>query len=468
MTTEETTTTTYVDSLIARSRAALKEIESLSQRKVDELAAAIVYTLSRPELARELAEQSIEEAHLGRLESKIAKLTNKMPAVLYDILPTKTVGIVEEIPEKGIVKVAKPLGVIAAIIPATNPGATPEFKGVLALRGRNTVIFCPHPATRHTSLRVVNIMRDILKKNGVPEDVFICVDQPSIPITTEVMRQSDITMATGGAGLVKAAYSSGKPAYGVGAGNAVIIIDETADLKDAAAKIAVSKVNDWASGCSAENSLLIHESVYDQMVAELKAQGGYLASSQEKDRLEAVMWPDGNHLGRQHVARPASTIAELADITIDEQDQFIMVEETGYGTGYNFSREKLSVVMTLYKYRDFDKAIEMINTIQRNSGFGHSCGIHSFNEEHIRQLALQTYTTKVIVRQGHSISNSGNWHNGLANTFSLGCGTWGGNIVSENITQKHYINTTWVAYPIDRRPATEEEIYGDLLKNVKL
>jgi len=267
--------------------------------------------------------------------------------------------------------------------------------------------------------------------------------------------------------MVRAAYSSGKPAYGVGAGNAVVIIDETADLKATAEKIAISKTNDWASGCSAENSIIVEASVYDEFIGYLKEQGGYMTTAAEKAQLEENMWVDG-HLNREIVARPATTIAKVAGLDVPETTRFIMVEEDKAGADANFSHEKLSVVLTVYKYTDFKAAVELVNEIQRYSGLGHSCGIHSNNQEHIDYLAMNTYTVKVIVRQGHSVSNSGAWHNGLANTFSLGCGTWGGNIASENITQKHYINTTWVAEPIDRKPATEEEIYGDLLTNVVL
>lgn len=458
----------YVAQLVERSRKAQKTAESFTQRRVDELAAAIVYTLSRPEQAEEIAELAYKESGMGRVDSKINKLTQKMPAVLYDILPTKTVGVVEKIPEKGITKIAKPLGVIAALVPSTNPEATPEFKGVLGLRGRNAVIFAPHPKTKKTSMKVVEIMRGILEKNGASADLFICIEEPSIAVAHELMKQCDITMATGSGDMVKAAYSSGKPAYGVGAGNAVIVIDETAELEETAKKIAMSKTGDYASGCSAENSVVIHVSIYDRMIEAFRQQGGYLVNEEEKTRLQKAMWPDGTHLSRDIVAKPAQVIAEAAGITVSKDTQFIMVEETGNGEGYPFSKEKLSVVLTVYKYGEFEEAIETVNAIQRYSGFGHSCGIHSFSQDHIDQLALSTYTTKVIVRQPHGMANSGNWFNGLANTFSLGCGTWGGNIVSENITQKHYINTTWVSEPIDRQPAADEEIYRDLLEHVIL
>lgn len=457
----------YIAQLVERARAAQKIVEGYSQRRVDELAAALVYTLSRPDLARDIAEQALEETHMGRVDSKIAKLTQKMPAVLYDILPTKTVGVIERIPEKGLTKIAKPMGVIAALIPSTNPEATPLFKGVLGLRARNAVICAPHPSSKETTKRVVDIMREVMRKNGAPEDVFLCIEHPSKAKAAYLMAQCDITMATGSGDMVRAAYSSGKPAYGVGAGNAVVIVDETADLQETAKKIAMSKANDWASGCSAENSVLVEQSIYDRFIACMKEQGGYMTTPEEKERLEETMWVDG-HLSRNIVARPASTIAHLAGISVPEGTQFIMVEETKAGPDSNFSHEKLSVVLTVYKYDDFDKAVQLVNQIQQYSGLGHSCGIHSYNQEHIEKLAMNTYTVKVIVRQPHSMSNSGAWHNGLANTFSLGCGTWGGNIASENITQKHYFNTTWVAEPIDRKPATEEEIFGDLLDNVVL
>lgn len=457
----------YVDDLVARSRLALKECEKLTQHKVDTVAAAIVYTFSRPDVAEYFANMALEETHIGKLESKITKLVSKIPSVFYDIKDVKTVGLVEENKELGIRKLAKPLGVIAALVPSTNPEATPLFKGVLGLRGRNTVIFAPHPGSKKTTFMIVEKMREILEKNGLPKDIFICIDKPSKLTSQLLMAKCDITMATGSGDMVRAAYSSGKPAYGVGAGNAAVVVDETADLTDAAHKIMVGKTGDNASGCSAENSLVIKETVYNDMITCLKNEGGYLATEDEKAKLRSVMWVDG-HLNRAIVAKPVKVIADLAGIEIPENTRFIMVEEDGVGKDHPFSGEKLSLVLTLFRYQNFQDAIDMVNAITRYSGFGHSCGIHSFNEEHIMELAMKTYTTKVIVRQPHGIANSGSWNNGLAKTFSLGCGTWGGNIVSENITQKHYINTTWVAEPIDREPATEEEIYGDLLKDAIL
>jgi len=458
---------TYVAELVERSRVALLEAESLTQRKVDEISAAIVYTFSRPETAKHIAEMAVEETGMGNVPSKANKFALKMPAVLYDILPTKTIGVVETIPEKGITKLAKPLGVIAALVPITNCEATPVFKGMLGIRARNTIIFAPHPSAKKTTNYVVEKMRDILEKNGLPKDIFICIEKPSKLISQELMKQCDITVATGGGDMVRAAHSSGKPAYGVGAGNAPVIVDETVDIAQTAEKIRIGKTGDNASGCSAENSLVIQKAVYDDMLKALQKEGGYLANAEEKAKLQAVMWKNGN-LSPQILAKSARTIAEIAGFPVPDGTNFIMVEETGIGPEYPFSREKISLVLTLYNYDQFQEAIDKVNAITRNSGYGHSCGIHTSDKDKILKLAGETYTTKVIVRQPHGTSNAGNWHNGLANTFTLGCGSWGGNIISENMTQKHYFNITWVAEPIDRKPAPDSEIYKDLLDNVVL
>jgi len=456
----------FIGALIGRARGAMHQIGDYTQRQVDELAAAIVYATSREEVAMEIAKLALEETKMGHLESKCGKLTKKMPAVFYDIKNQKTVGIVEEIKERNLIKIAKPVGVIGALIPSTNPEGTPVFNALNAIRGRNAVVFAPHPRSKRTSYRVTEIMRGILELNGAPADLLQCIEFPSKELSNELMRQCDLIMATGSSDMVRAAYSAGKPAYGVGAGNAVIVVDETADINDAANKIRLGKTGDFASGCSAENSLVIQSEIYTKMVEALIREGGYLASAEEKERLQNVMWVDG-HLTKDIIAQPVEIIADLADIELPEGVRFIMVEETGAGPGFPFSGEKLSLVMTLYRYSDFEDAVCLVNTMTRYSGYGHSCGIHSDNEDHIRALALGTSTTRVLVRQPHGVGNGGNWCNGLPPTFSLGCGTWGGNIVSENVSQKHFINTTWLSYPIDREVPSDEEIYGDLLQNVK-
>jgi len=376
----------------------------------------------------------------------------------------KSVGIIEVDEEKQIVKIAKPVGVIGALCPCTNPEATPTVKISHGLKGRNAIILAPHPRTKKTNAFIVNIVRETLKKYGAPEDLAIGIEEPTMEISSELMKQCDLILATGGAAMVKAAYSSGTPAYGVGAGNAVIVVDETADLKDAANKIMSSKTFDFATSCSAENSLIIQEGIYDSFIEALKAEGGYLADGKEKAKLQDAMWVDG-HLSAKIIAQSAKTIADVAGIEIPDDRKFIMVEETGVGADYPFSGEKLSVVVALYKYDTFEKAVNMVNEITRYQGMGHSCGIHSFNEEHIMELAHKTKVSRMNVRQGHALANTGNWFNGLPFTTSLGCGSWGGNIASENITWKHLINTTWVSRPFPPVKPTDEELFGDVMND---
>lgn len=451
-----------IAALVSRARAAQAIVETYTQEQVDTLAAAIVYSLSRDDVAMELAHMAMDETNMGDIPSKYAKLAKKMPAIFYDIKDHKTVGVIATDPVMGVTTLAKPIGVIGALIPSTNPEATPVFKAVLGIRARNAVICAPHPASKKTTLAVVEKMRAILKRFGAPEDLVICIETPSKGLAAELMAQCDLTMATGSGDMVKAAYSSGKPAYGVGVGNASIIVDETVDLAETAEKIRIGKTGDCASGCSAENSLIVQKGVYAKLMEELQTQGAYIATAEEKARLQAVMWEDG-HISRKIVAKPVAVIAKLAGITLPEGANFIIVEEVGIGNGYPFSGEKLSLVLTVYSYGEFQEAIDKVNAITAYSGAGHSCGIHSNDRDRILQLALSTRTSRVTVRQPHGASNSGNWHNGLAMTFSLGCGTWGGNIVSENVTQKHYYNTTRIAEPIDRKPGTDEEIFGKWL-----
>jgi sulfoacetaldehyde dehydrogenase len=452
----------YVGNLIKRAREAQKIADSFSQDRVNELSTAVAWAAVKDENARELAKLALEETQLGDFESKIKKIQKKIKGVQRDIKNMKSVGIIETDSEKGIIKIAKPAGIIGALIPVTNPEVTPVILAINAIKGRNAVVFSPHPRSKNTTFKTVDLMRHTLKKHNAPEDLLICADIINKEISNEIMRQCDLVIATGGAEMVKAAYSSGKPAYGVGAGNAVIIIDETADIKSASNKIMLSKTFDCAAGCSCENSLVIKDSIYEDFLIALQNEGGYITNPEEKKNLQGVMWIEG-HINSEIIAKPADKIASLARINLPVNSKFIIVEEEGIGKEYPFSGEKLSIVLTVYKYHDFEEAIQKVNKIQEYQGAGHSCGIHSFNEDHILKLCLNTKTSRVMVRQPHIYGNSGDWCNGMPFTVSLGCGTWGGNIVSENITLKHYINTTWVSYPIEQVIPTDEELFGEIM-----
>ncbi len=452
----------YVSELIERARRAQKIAESFDQERVDHLITAIAWNIVKPGTIEKIARLAVEETQLGNYESKYAKLNTKIKGALRDMKGKKSMGIIERDEEKGLIKIAKPVGVVGAVLPTTNPEATPVIKAMMAIKTRNAIVMSPHPRAKKTNTMIVNIMRDVLKKYNAPEDLIIGIENPTLEITQELMRQCDLILATGGAGMVKSAYSSGKPAYGVGVGNAVVVVDETADIKDAANKVMRSKTFDYATSCSAENSLVIQESIYDDMIKALEDEGGYLLNEEEKAKLQSTMWIDGV-LNRDIIAQPAKKIAEIAGLDIPEERKFIMVEETGIGPDYPFSGEKLSVVLTLYKYKEFQEGIDKVNEITSYQGKGHSCGIHSTNDEHIIEFALKTYTSRVMVRQPQCLANSGAWTNGMPMTLSLGCGTWGGNISSENISWKHLLNTTWVSYPIPDTQPTDEELFGSVM-----
>jgi len=464
---QEVNAAQYVSELIARARKAQKIAEGFSQEMVDKLCAAITWAAVKEENSKEVAKLAFEESRMGYYEAKYIKLQKKTRGALRDIKNQKSVGIIEELPERGLVKYAKPVGVIGAVAPCTNPEATPMIKAMFALKGRNAIIFAPHPRTKKTNALICEYMRAALKKYGAPEDLIIAIEEPTLDITGELMKQCDLIVSTGGGGLVKAAYTSGTPAYGVGAGNAVVIIDETADLADACEKVMRSKTFDFATSCSADNALLIKDSIYDSAVAKLKENGGYLCSPEEKAKLQEVMFlPDG-HLNPKAglVAAPPEDIAKAAGFTVPEGTKFIMVEDDGCGADHPFSGEKLSVVLTLYSYSDFDKAIEFLNDIHEWSGKGHSCGIHSNNLDHINKLAERTYTSRIMVRQPTSAANSGDWVNGMPFSLSLGCGTWGGNITSDNITWRNMVNITWVSSPIPADIPDDKDLFGDIMND---
>jgi sulfoacetaldehyde dehydrogenase len=444
---------------ITRARKAQRIAETYSQEKVNELVTAVAWVIIKN--ADEIAQLTQGETRLGRLDHKIIKLQKKIRGCLRDIKHEKTVGIVEVNPQKGITKIAKPVGVVGAITPVTNPEATPVIKAMFSIKGGNAVIIGPHPRGKKCAFKICEYMRQTIEKLGAPADLIQCIAEPTVELSEELMRQCDLIAATGGGAMVHSAYSSGKPAYGVGVGNACVIVDETADIKDAAHKIMLGKTFDWATSCSAENSIIVEESIYDKVLEALQAEGGYLASAEEKNALQKTMWTASKVLNRAIIAQPATKIAELAGFNIPEDRTFLMVEEQGVGEDYPFSGEKLSVVLTAYKYEGFDNAIALVNKLTGYMGLGHSCGIHSFNDERIDRLALQTKTGRVIVRQPQSYANSGDWCNGMPFSLSIGCGTWGNNTSSENTQMKHFLNVTLVARPIKPVIPTDEELFGD-------
>jgi sulfoacetaldehyde dehydrogenase len=450
-----------IAAVVGRARAAARAIEHCTQEQVDELVTAVAWAVVRKDHAEALARLAVDEGGFGNYADKVTKISKRVTGVLADMSGMRTVGVVEELPAAGLVKIAKPVGVVAALIPATGPDATPPVKALFALKGRNAIICAPHPRTQATTEAVVGFMRAACEQVGAPADLVQSLPAPSLPRTGELMRQADLIVATGGAGMVRAAYSSGTPAYGVGVGNAVHVVDETADVADAAAAIVTAKTFDYATSCLADNAVIAHADVYGELVRRLAAAGAHLCDQAQKDALQAVMWPDGGPVPAiSVVARPAARIAELAGFAVDPGCPMLLVEETGTGPGHPFSGEKLSVVLAVYRYEGgIDAAADLVNAITAYQGLGHTCGIHTSSDAHVEQLAMATRTARVLVNQNLN-EGAGSPRNGLPYTLSLSCGTWGGNVTTENVNARHFVNLTWVSRPIEPKAISEEALFG--------
>ena len=457
-----------IDGMVARAKKAAAVIETYDQERVDRLCQAVAAALYDLGTWAPLCDEAVDETGLGDKVTKRNK-RNKLKLILRDCLRQKRVGVIEEIPEKGLVKYAKPVGVIASLVPTTNPCLTPAGQIIYAIKARDVMICSPHPRAKKVTMKCINIVRDVLEREGAPADIIQGIEEPSIALTQVLMQRCNLVIATGGRPMVKSAYSSGTPAYGSGAGNATVIIDETADtpekIREAARNSRISKTSDFGSGCSCDGNLVISNQIYDEFVAALQEEGAYLATEEEAEKLKAVMWDAEGHRLPGTVAISAVKLAEAAGFTIPEDRKFIAVTGGGIehiGKEYLFSSEKLTTLLTLFKYEgEFENALDMMRKIFDVGGKGHSCGIYSFDDEHIHRLGLAAPVSRIMVRQPNNKGNAGSATNGMPPTSSMGCGTWGGNIVSENITLKQYMNTTWVARPIPEDMPALEELFGE-------
>ena len=405
-----------VHALVGRARAAMAAIADYDQATVDRICQAVGWAGGNLETATRLANMSVDESGMGRREPTRRA---KVQGILRDALRQKSMGVIEEDPARGLVKYAKPAGVVAALIPVTSPYVTPVGIAIYAIKAKDAVIFSPHPSSRGTTIETVRIMRAALQRLGVPEDVLQVVERPSIPLANALMSACDLTIATGGPAMVKAAYGSGRPAYGVGAGNATMVIDETADVEEAARNTRISKTNDNGSGCSADGNLLVDARIYDRFLAQLQAEGGYLVDEEEKARLQAAYWDGEGRRTADTIARDAAAVAQKAGITLPAGRTFFIVPERLIGKAHPFSTEKLGVVLAIFQYHGWEMALDMVRQIFETGGRGHSCGIYSFDDEHIHQLALVAPVSRIMVRQVQSSSNAGTFTNGMPMTSSM-------------------------------------------------
>jgi sulfoacetaldehyde dehydrogenase len=452
-----------VAEVVARAREAQRAYESYTQEQVDAVVTAVAW--AGYSNAESLAELAVQETGLGNYEDKVRKNRRKTFGTLRDLKHARSVGVIDEDRARGITEIAKPVGVVAASTPITNPAATPIHNMMVTLKGRNAIILAPHPKADGTCDTLVRLVHKELRKVGAPTDTvqhFSLKSEDkarSKERLRELMEAVDLVLVTAGPANVRAAYRSGTPALGVGRGNVPVLIDASADVEDAADKIARSATFDHATSCSSENSLLIEESVYVTVLDALRSRGAYLVSREEKTLLAEALWKEGG-LNRELVAQSPRVVAETAGIDATDA-KFFLVEEEGTGKDFPFSGEKITPVVTVYRWRNFSDAVQTIQRILEYQGLGHSMGIHSTNEEHIQVLAHRTKVCRVLVNQAHCIGNGGDFTNGLDFTLSLASGTWGGNSTSDNITYKHFLNITRLSRPISATPPTEEELFGD-------
>lgn len=449
----------YIASLVEKAGIAQKQFQCFTQEEVDQVVREIGKVVY--DHAVELARMAVDETGMGVFEDKVKKNQGKSKSIWNSLKNKKTVEIIERDEKTGIVKVAKPIGVIAAVTPTTNPTVTPMCNAMFALKGRNAIIIAPHPRAKKCSSYTVELMNKAIAKYNAPTNLIQIIAEPSIELTNELMKTTDVVVATGGMAMVKAAYSSGKPAYGVGAGNVQCIIDRDVDIEEVVPKIITGRIFDNGIICSGEQTVIAPEEDYDRIMEEFVKNGGYFVKDAvEKEAFRKVLFVDGI-IGKDVVGQSPEKIASLAGVKIPEGTKVILIEAEGIGEEDVLCKEKMCPVLTTFRYKDFKEAVKIAQTNLEVEGKGHSCAIHSNNRKHIEYAGEQLTVSRLVVNQPCSTSAGGSLYNGFAPTTTLGCGTWGNNSISENFTYKHMINISRIGYYMaDRQVSTDEEIWG--------
>lgn len=452
-----------IGELVSRARRAMEQVADYDQGRANEVVQAVAWAIIKQENAEELARLAVEDTGLGNFEDKVSKNQRKTLGTLRDLLDpsAKSVGVISVEEEKGITEIAKPVGVVGAVTPSTNPAATPANKTMMALKGRNAVIIAPSPKGASTCELLLRYIHAEFDKIGAPRDLVQMLPKVDKEMTRELMTQADFVTVTGSANNVRAGQTSGTPNACVSAGNVVSVVDRTADLGEAARKIHRSKTFDYGTSCSNDNSVVIEAPVYDEMIEALRREGGYFCDDGERERLREAMWPEGKRSPKTLCKAPA-TIAEESGFENPEarNAKFFMVEGKGIGEEDPFSGEKLAVVLTVYKASDFDEALEITKGILDYVGRGHSCGLHTTDEANIERIGLEMDVCRLLINQVQVVGNGGSFDNGLNFTLSMGGGSWAGNNIGENLSYRHFLNITKVSRPIPEVVPTHEELLG--------
>ncbi len=452
-----------VDSLVARARAAQAAFEKgATQKRYDTAALAAAWALIQPERNAELAAMAVETTGLGNVRDKITKNHRKTLGLLRDIRGAKTHGIIDDNAETGITKIARPIGVIGAVVPSTNPVATPANNVINALKCGNAIILSPSPKGAEVCERLLGYIHAEFDKVGLDHDLVQMIPAPVSKVKAQrLMETADLLVVTGSQDNVRRAYSSGTPAIGVGAGNVTVIVDETANLADAAKKIAASKCFDNATSCSSENVLVVVDEIYDAFMSELAAAGGRMLHGAEADKLNTALF-QGGKLNRHMIAHDIARVMEVAGVSVEDAGnaRFLAIPGEGIGPDHPESGEKLSLVLTVYRAADFAAARALAARVLAHQGAGHSIGIHTTDDARAVELGLDMPTCRVIVNQAHCFATGGSFDNGMPFSLSMGCGSWGGNSIDDNLHWRHFMNTTKVVRTIPVNEPAVDDIFA--------
>jgi acetaldehyde dehydrogenase (acetylating) len=442
-------------SLAGRARQAQRTLAQFSQEQVDQVVEAMALA-ARPECER-LARLAHEETGFGNVKDKTLKNSFAATQVHEYIRPLRTVGILREDKEARIVEIAEPMGVVAAVVPSTNPTSTAIYKALISVKARNAVVMSPHPSARRCILEAVKVMHGPAVAAGLPPDALVCLSEVSLEGTQELMRHRDtgVILATGGVGLVRAAYSSGKPAYGVGPGNVPAYIEKTADVPKAVKDVIDGKTFDYGTLCSSEQALVCDEAIRDQVIAEARKNGAYFLSDAETAAVSRVVVTPQRLANPEIVGRPAPYIAQKAGIAVPPETRVLVASLSGVGRDFPLSIEKLSPVLAFYVVKDWREGSDRCLELLRYGGTGHTAGIHSRDDKVIREFALKEPVYRVIANTMTSMGATG-YATGLAPSMSLGCGAYAGNITSDNITPLHLINVKRLAYERPRSASASQ------------
>ena len=451
-----------LNEMVLRAQAAQKVFEEFDQAMVDKVVyviGKIVYDNAKP-----FAKMEFEETRMGVYEDKIAKNIGKSRMIWNSLKGKKSMGLLRHIPEDGIMEFARPMGVVGAVTPCTNAIPTCMGNSMMALKCRNAIIIAPHPRAKKCCAHYIDMVNEELLKLGAPRHLIQIIREPSVALTKEVMSVCDISVATGGGAMVKAAYSSGKPAYGVGVGNVQCIIDRGYDFKVAVPKIIFGRKFDNGIICSAEQTVILPRSNYDEIIAEFKAQGAYYADGPEEiEKFRKAVFGEGGILNKDLVGQSVQAVAKAAGVPVPDAAQVIILKAAGTGDKDFLSKEKMCPVLSAYAYDSFDDALNIALDNLNHEGRGHSVSIHSDKNENLIKAGEILPVSRILINQICATMNGGAFTNGLAPTTSLGCGSWGGNSITENLDYKHFYNVARVASEIPGRTAPADDVIWEVV-----